>query len=222
MTTQLQPPAAAPGLRPFPLVRPYPLCPPRKEALGLAVMKRASPKPGGPAAPAVHRRSESWKWKTLQQETENAFNWVCVCVDTLTSKYCLNICHIKPQLRKQTKIKYFNSLTGLEPHLRKVSILSGFYCILGNVVPEYHTRVGAVHYPQPLLLHSPHIRLTLQLSRQTFPVSVIIPNSQSYSNGTKSDYQSHFLLFHSALVISPTSTHHHCCTIHCITFFICF
>lgn len=74
----------------------------------------------------------------------------------------------------------------LEPDLREVPILSSLYGILGNVVSEYHTRVGAVHHPHSLLLHSLHITLAFQLTSQTFPVAVITQNipSEKCSKGT--------------------------------------
>lgn len=74
----------------------------------------------------------------------------------------------------------------LEPDLREVPILSSLYGILGNVVSEYHARVGAVHHPHSLLLHSLHITLAFQLTSQTFPVAVITQNipSEKCSKGT--------------------------------------
>lgn len=59
------------------------------------------------------------------------------------------------------------------PDLGEVSILGSFNCILGNVVPEDHARVGAIHHPHPLLLHSLHITLAFQLPSQTLPVAAI-------------------------------------------------
>lgn len=74
----------------------------------------------------------------------------------------------------------------LEPDLREVPILSSLYGILGNVVSEYHARVGAVHHPHSLLLHSLRITLAFQLTSQTFPVAVITQNvpSENCSKGT--------------------------------------
>lgn len=56
-----------------------------------------------------------------------------------------------------------------ESDLREVSILCSLDCILGDVVPEYKARVGAVHHPHPLLLHGLHVALALQLQSQTLP-----------------------------------------------------
>lgn len=56
-----------------------------------------------------------------------------------------------------------------ESDLREVSILCSLDCILGDVVPEYKARVGAVHHPHPLLQHGLHVALALQLQGQTLP-----------------------------------------------------
>ena len=55
-------------------------------------------------------------------------------------------------------------------HLREVSVLGGRNCILGDVVPEDHTRVGAVHHPQSVIQDFLDITLALQLPGQTLPV----------------------------------------------------
>lgn len=86
-----------------------------------------------------------------------------------------------------------------EPNLRKVPILSRLYCILGNVVPEQHARVGAVHHPHPLFLHGLHVALTLQLTSQTFPAAVITQKTRSWNISS---------LFWPPTRISQVSTQH--------------
>lgn len=89
-------------------------------------------------------------------------------------------------LGKLSVFLYQNDFFRLEPDLREVPLLSSLYGILGNVVSEYHARVGAVHHPHSLLLHSLHITLAFQLTSQTFPVAVITQNipSEKCSKGT--------------------------------------
>lgn len=57
-----------------------------------------------------------------------------------------------------------------ENHLREISLLGSLNCILGNVVSEHQTWVGAVHNPHSVIQDILDIALPLQLPGQTFPV----------------------------------------------------
>ena len=55
------------------------------------------------------------------------------------------------------------------PHLREVSGLRHLNGILGDVVPEHHAGVGAVHGAHPLLLRPPCVALPVEVPRQPLP-----------------------------------------------------
>ena len=70
-------------------------------------------------------------------------------------------------------------------HLREISILSPFYCILGDVVPKYYCRVGGVHNPNSLFVNSSRVTNAVTFPSEPFPVqtsriTVMRPRSRFY------------------------------------------
>lgn len=92
--------------------------------------------------------------------------------------------------------------------LGEVSVLGGLDGVLGDVVPEYDARVGAVHHPHPLLPHGRRVALAFQLPSQTLPAAVITRNSQRVTvTQAMADSAAHFLPCLSVRLLPPFISH---------------